>query len=165
MKKIFALLIVAAIAVYSAGAFNVGESGARHLLSDMDDQFIAGELGVLCANFHEDLEFEIEDHVNEPPARIRGGKQQMCDLLAVRLADYQSAPRTMEASYAQVKAHRSWLHPWTCDLTYVATRSYALRGANVTSRTASNVEVTLVQTLSGVEILKLKSRVYEADAT
>jgi hypothetical protein len=67
--------------------------------------------------------------------------------------------------YTGVNATRKLTSPWTSELSYAERRTFTVPGANITLRTVSKDQITLVQTLSGVKLRKLKSEVFKTDAT
>ena len=96
---------------------------------------------------------------------MSGGKEEFCALTRETAAGLHLLPHSMNVNYTDVNATQNWLHPWTSEVSYHENRSLTIRGANVTLRTVSDDEITLVQTFSGVKLRKLKSEVYKADAT
>ena len=66
----------------------------------------------------------------------------------------------MRVDFNDVIVTRSWLHPWTSKVSYSEDRTLALRGANVSLNTTSDDTITLVQTFSGVKLLKLEAEAY-----
>jgi hypothetical protein len=165
MKKIFVLLIIAVIAVYGIGHFNLGERGAMRFMAQMESLMNEGDASTVCAMFHEDLEVDISDHSGEALHQVSGGKKELCELTRATIAALQMLPHEMQVDYTEVNATRKLSSPWTSELSYAEHRTFTVPGANVTLRTISNDRVTLVQTLSGVKLRKLKSEVFKTDAT
>jgi hypothetical protein len=165
MKKIVGLLIIAVIAVYGIGRFNLGERGAIRFLSQMESLMNEGDASTICAMFHEDLEVEIADHSGEALHQVNGGKKEMCELTRATIAGLQMLPHDMQVEYTDVNATRKLSSPWTSELSYAEHRTFIVPGANITLRTVSNDQITLVQTLSGVKLRKLKSELFKTDAT
>jgi hypothetical protein len=124
-----------------------------------------GKAEEVCSLFHEDLEIEVADNSGESLQNISGGKEELCDLTKATVAGLRVVPHTMNVDYTEVNAKRDWLHPWTGEISYLENRSFSILGANVTLRTVSHDEITLVHTFSGVKLRKLKSEIYKADAT
>jgi hypothetical protein len=165
MKKVVILLILALVGVYGVGRANLGESGAMLFLSNMETLMNEGKAEEVCALFHENLEVEISDQSGDSPQTVSGGKQELCDLTKATVAGLSMVPHSMKVDYTEVNAKQDWLHPWTSEINYLENRSFSILGANVTVRTVSDDEITLVHTFSGVKLRKLKSEVYKADAT
>ena len=165
MKKIVVLLIVAGLAAYGIGRFNLGERGASRFLSQMESLVNEGDASKVCAMFHEELEVEIADHSGEALHQVSGGKKEMCDLTRATIAGLQMVPHSMQVEYTEVNATRKLSGPWTGELSYAENRTFSVPGANITLRTVSKDQITLVQTLSGVKLRKLKSEVFKTDAT
>jgi len=165
MKKFAILLIVVLIGVYGVGRAKLGESGAMRFLSNMETLMNEGKAEEVCALFHEDLEVKISDQSGDSPQTVSGGKQALCDLTKATVAGLSMVPHSHNVDYTDVNAKQDWLHPWTGEISYLENRSFSILGTNVTLRTVSDDEITLVHTFSGVKLRKLKSEVYKADAT
>ena len=165
MKKLVLLLVLAAVGIYGVGRIKLGESGAMRFLAEMDSLMTNGEGEEVCKMFHEDLEVEILDHSGESLEKVRGGKQEFCEVTIAAAASLNVLPHSMSVNFTEVHAKQEWLHPWTSEIRYLENRSLSIDGTNVTLRTVSNDEITLVHTFSGVKLLKLKSEVYKADAS
>jgi hypothetical protein len=164
MKKIFGLLVIAAAVAYGIGLFNLGEAGAMRFLSQMEALMNEGEASKVCAMFDQDLEVEIADHSGDVLRQVHGGKNEMCDLTRATIAGLQSVPHDMQVEYTGVNSVRKLISPWSSELSYAEHRTFTIPGANITLRTVSNDRITLVQTLSGVKLRKLKSEVFKTDA-
>jgi len=165
MKKVVFLVILAVVGTYGVGRMKLGEAGAMRFLMNMETLMRDGKAEEVCSLFHEDLEIEISDDSGESPKNISGGKQELCDLTKATVAGLSIVPHSMNVDYTEVNAKRDWLHPWTGEISYLENRSFSILGANVTLRTVSHDEITLVHTFSGVKLRKLKSEIYKADAT
>lgn len=165
MKKLVFLLILAVIGVYGVGRLRLGESGAMRFLTSMESLMNEGKAEEVCAMFHDDLEVEISDQSGDSPRNVSGGKQELCDLTKATVAGLSAVPHSMNVEYTAVNSKQDWLHPWTGEISYSENRSFSILGANITLRTVSNDEITLVHTFSGVKLRKLKSHVFKADAT
>jgi hypothetical protein len=165
MKKIVGLVLVLVIAAYGIGRFNLGETGAIRFLAQMESLMNEGDASKVCAMFHEDLEVAIADHSGEALRQVSGGKKELCELTRASIAGLQMVPHEMQVDYTEVNATRKFSSPWTSDLSYAEHRTFTVPGANITLRTISNDQITLVQTLSGVKLRKLKSEVFKTEAT
>jgi len=165
MKKVVYLLILAVIVVYGIGRVRLGEAGAMRFLANMESMMSEGKADEVCDMFHEDLEVEISDSTGESTQEISGGKQEMCNLTRETAAGLALLPHNMSVNYTEVHAKQDWTHPWTGEISYLENRSMTVPGVNVTMRTVSNDQITLVHTFSGVKVRKIKSEVYKADAT
>jgi hypothetical protein len=165
MKKVVFLLVLAVVGLYGIGRVQLGESGAMRFLANMEKLMNDGKTEEVCALFHEDLEVEIADASGDSPRNIKGGKQELCDLTKASVAGLSVVPHSMNVDYTEVNAKQDWTHPWTGEVSYLENRSFTILGTNITLRTVSNDEITLVRTFSGVKLRKLKSEVYKADAT
>jgi hypothetical protein len=165
MKKLVILLILVLAAIYGIGRFNLGEGGAIRFLTKMESLLNEGKPEEVCAMFHDELAVEIADHSGDATREVTGGKKELCDLTIASAAGLQALPHSMNVEYTEVSATQQLSKPWTGDVSYSEHRTLSILGANVTLRTVSNDEITLVQTLSGVKLLKVKSEVFRADAT
>jgi hypothetical protein len=165
MKKLIVLLLLVLAGVYGTGRMKLGESGAMRFLTDMESLMNDGNAPGVCAMFHEDLDVEISDRSGDSPQAISGGKEELCALTTQTVAGLQLLPHSMSVDYTEVNVDRAWLHPWTSEISYLENRSLTIGGANVTLRTVSHDQITLVHTFSGVKLLKIRSDVYKADAT
>jgi len=165
MKKFIVLLILALVGTYGVGRVKLGETGAMRFLSNMESLMSEGKADEVCAMFHEDLEIEVSDNSGESQQDISGGKQELCDLTKATIAGLSVVPHSQNVDYTEVNAKQDWLHPWTGEISYLENRSFSILGSNITLRTVSHDEITLVHTFSGVKLRKLKSEVFKADAT
>jgi hypothetical protein len=165
MKKFMLLLVVVLVGVCGVGRLKLGESGAMRFLAEMENRMNEGKAHEVCAMFHEDLEVEINDQSGESPHKLNGGKEEFCALTTETVKGLALLPHSMSVNYTEVDVIQDWMHPWTSQVSYLENRSFTIQGTNVTLRTVSEDEMTLVHTFSGVKLLKLKSEVYKADAT
>jgi len=165
MKKLVVLLILGLIAACGVGRFNLGETGAMRFMMKMESHMSEGRSEEVCAMFHDDLEVDIEDHSGESTKTTNGGKQEFCELTTEVVAGLQLLPHSSNVEYADITAKQEWNKPWTGEVSYSEHRTLSIPAAGVTMRTVSEDEITLVQTLSGVKLRKVKSAVYNADAT
>jgi len=161
MKRalVFATLVLAGI--YLAGRLTLGEAGAVRFVMKMDSLMGEGKAAQVCDMFHDDLEFSIADHTSAGAATtFDGGKQDLCDKTHEQVDALSKVPHTMRVDFDDVTVKRSWLHPWTSEISYSEDRTLAIRGANVSFSTTSDDTITLVQTFSGVKLLKLEAEAY-----
>ena len=165
MKKFLLLLVLALVGVYGVGRMKLGESGAMRFLAEMESLMNEGKGQEVCEMLHDDLEVEIADHSGESVQEVNGGKEEFCKLTVTTAAGLNLVPHSSNVNYTEVEAKHDWLHPWTSEISYLENRSLSIPAANVTLRTVSEDEITLVHTFSGVKLLKIKSEVYKADAT
>ncbi|HEU4781263.1 MAG TPA: hypothetical protein VFS58_15385 [Steroidobacteraceae bacterium] len=165
MKKFVFLLILGLGGVYALGRLQLGESGAMRFLTKMESLINEGDAAGACAMFHDDLEVEISDQSGDSPETMSGGKEELCELTRITVSGLRLMPHSMQLDYTDVAATQDWRHPWTSEIRYLENRSLSIPGANVTMRTVSEDQITLVHTFSGVKMRKLKSAIYKADAT
>jgi hypothetical protein len=165
MKKILLLLVLVVLGIYGVGRLKLGEAGAMRFLAEMDSMMSNGKGQEICEMFHEDLEIDISDQTGESPLQLSGGKQEFCEMTVVASASLNVLPHSMTVDFTEVETKQDWLHPWTGEVSYLENRSLSIHGSNVTIRTVSDDQITLVHTFSGVKLRKLKSEIYKADAT
>jgi len=165
MKKFLVLLVLVVAGIYGVGRIKLGEAGAMRFLAQMDSMMTSGKGEEICAMFHEDLEIDITDQTGDRPLHLSGGKKEFCEITVTAAANLNVLPHSMTVNFTEVETKSDWLHPWTSDVSYLENRTLTIPATNVTFRTVSNDEITLVHTFSGVKLRKLKSAVYKADAT
>jgi hypothetical protein len=165
MKKVIVFALLAVIGVYLTGRVSLGESGAMRFVMEMDSLMNEGKADEVCAMFHDDLEFSIVDHTSTDggSATVEGGKQDFCNTTRAQVAALQKVPHTMSVDFNDVTVKRSWLHPWTSEISYTEDRTFTIRGANVRLNTTSDDTITLVQTLSGVKLLRVQVEAWIAE--
>jgi hypothetical protein len=164
MKRIVVLLVLALVGVYGTGRFNLGESGAMRFMAKMESLMREGSGADVCDMFHDDLEVEVIDHSGDETREVAGGKTEFCELTKATAAGLRQLPHSMNVNYTEVTAKQSLTSPWTSRVTYDEHRTLTIQGANISLRTVSNDEITLVQTLEGVKLRKVKSEIFKADA-
>ena len=165
MKKVVYLVILVVAVAYGIGRVRLGEMGALRFLTNMEDLIQDGKADEVCDLYHEDLEVEIVDSTGGTENNLSGGKEELCELTRATVAGLNLVPNSMKVSFTEVNAKHDWKHPWTGEISYLENRSLTINGTNVTIRTVSNDEITLVHTFSGVKLRKIRSEVYKADAT
>jgi len=163
MKTLLLLAVLALAGVYVFGAVRFSETGALNYISDLETLAMNGETREYCERLHEDMEVSIRDSSAEPAAAIDGGKDELCDYVSRASKGMALLGVSMETRVADVEVTRSWLHPWTADLSYSEKRTTRIRAAKVTLKTESDDEWTLVQTFSGVKVKRLVSEVRLAE--
>jgi hypothetical protein len=164
MKRIIVLLVSGLAAVYGIGRFNLGESGAMRFMAKMESLMDEGDGAAVCDMFHDDLEVEVIDHSGDEAREVIGGKVDFCAITRESAAGLRLLPHSMNVNYTSVSATQSLMSPWTSHVSYDEHRTLTIQGANISLRTVSNDEVTLIQTLKGVKLRKVKSEIFKADA-
>jgi hypothetical protein len=165
MKKLVALSILGLLAVYGIGRFNLGEAGAMRFLTKMESLMNEGKGDEVCAMYHEDLTVQIADHSGQPTKNVNSGKDGFCALTRTTIAGLQLIPHSMSVEFTGVTAKHELTKPWTGDLSYSEHRTFSIPGASASLHTVSEDQITLVQTFSGVKILKIKSEIFAAETT
>jgi hypothetical protein len=165
MRKLVFLLVIAVLATFGIGRFNLGEAGAMRFLTKMETLMGAGKSDEVCAMFHDDLEVDIADHSGETTRFTSGGRNELCAITVEVVAGLRLVPHSMKVDYTGVTARQTLGKPWTGEIRYSEHRTFGVPGANISLRTVSEDEITLVQTFSGVKLRKLKSAVFRAETT
>ncbi len=161
MKRTLVFAVLVLVGAYLTGRVSLGEAGAMRFVMKMDALMGEGKADEVCQMFHDELEFSIADHTSQGAAStFAGGKQDLCDKTHEQVDALSKVPHTMRVDFDDITVSRSWLHPWTSEISYSEQRTLAIRGANVSLNTTSEDTITLVQTLSGVKLLKLSAEAY-----
>ncbi len=158
MKKIFVLALLALGAIFVTGRVSLGESGAQRFIGQMETLMGEGKADEVCEMFHDDIEVVLNDE-SVAENSFTGGKDELCERTRKVAAAMQLLPHTMNVTFEDLVVEREWLHPWTSTVSYLEDRSLTIDAANVTLHTLSEDTITLVQTLSGVKLLKLHANV------
>ena len=162
MKRIFVLALLALLAVFVTGRITLGEAGAMRYITTMEDHVSQGNADAVCDMLHADLEVDIQDHTGEDGQDTRGGKEELCSLTRTVVEMLGKVPHTTNVNFNVSSVKRDWLHPWTSEVSYVEERNLTIAGA-VSLNTVSEDTITLVQTFSGVKLLKLDSQAFLAE--
>lgn len=165
MKKLIVLSIFGLVAAYGIGRFNLGEAGAMRFLTKMESLMNEGKGEEVCAMYHEDLRVEIADHSGTATKKVNSRKDEFCELTKTTVAGLQLVPHSMNVEFTDVTAKSELIKPWTGNVSYSEHRTFSVPGANVSLQTVSEDQITLVQTFSGVKILKIKSEIFSAETT
>ena len=165
MKKLLTLLVLSAIGAIGVGRFNLGETGAMRFMAKMESLMNEGKVDEVCAMFHDDLVVDIADHSGESTQQVSGGKTEFCELTRTTVAGLSMLPHSMDVEFTDVKSKYQFTKPWSGEVSYSEHRTLSIPGANVALQTVSEDQITLVQTFSGVKLLKMKSEVFEAEST
>lgn len=163
MKRILFLAVVALLGLYFTGRIKLGESGAVKYLAHSEALMNDGNADELCDLLHDDLELTLKDHTAKPPKDLEGGKQELCDITHDAVTALGKIPHSMNVQWNDVEVKRSWLHPWTSEVSYTEDRTMSIRGANVRISTTSENTMTLVHTFSGVKMRRIESEVWMAE--
>jgi len=165
MKKLVTLLVLAGIGAFGIGRFNLGEAGGMRFLMKMESLMSEGKADEVCEMFHDDLVVDIADHSGESTETVQGGKAELCNLTRTTLAGLQLLPHSMNVEYTDVESKYKFSKPWSGELTYSEHRTLNIPGVNVSMQTVSDDQITLVQTFSGVKLLRVKSEVFKVEST
>ncbi len=163
MKRIFVLALIALIGVVVTGRITLGEAGAMRFLMTLEGHMDEGRPAEGCDMLHDELEFHVIDRTADTTKDMTGGKEEYCALVKLQAAAMTLLPTSKSTKVSQVKVSRDWMHPWTSHVTYTEDKDISIRGANVTIRTTSDDEITLVQTFTGVKLRKHDAEVWRAE--
>lgn len=134
------------------------ESGAKRFLDQLEDLSLHGKSREYCAKLHDDLQVSISDHSAEPPAEFSGNKQDFCNYVSYAIKGLDLLGVSTQAQRDEFSVTRSWLHPWTAEVSYRESRISHMSKVDATVRTVGEDHWTLVQTLDGIKALRLTSK-------
>ena len=159
MKKLLLLVVLGLLGVQAYGAIVFSETGANSFLNELEDLSLSGKGQEYCDRLHDDMKVSIDDRSANPPAVFEGGKQEFCEYVSYAAKGMDIIGVSTQVQRNDFTVKRSWLHPWTADVSYVESRTTSMSVINTTLRTEGEDEWTLVNTFSGVKVLRLKSKV------
>ena len=166
LKKLLALLAatLTLACIYGTAAYNLSESGEVRFLDELEKLSLQGKSDAYCARLHPDMSVSIRDHTSPgTPRDFDGGKKQFCEFITMAAKGVDLIGPESTATRTDLSVTRSWLHPWTAQISYHETRTTRLTRINVTVNTQGDDRWTLVQTFSGVQALGLVSESRRAD--
>jgi hypothetical protein len=163
MKKLVVLALLALIGVFVTGRITLGEAGAHRFLMTSSKLTDEGKSDEICAMIHEELKFHVIDRTGPSTQEVDGGKQELCALTQTSITALQLVPHDKETTISKLAVTRDLMHPWTSQVTYTDDQDITIRGANMTVKTTSDARITLVQTLTGVKLLKLDAEIWQAE--
>jgi len=163
MKKIVMLLLIALAGIYGTAAVNLSESGANRLLNELEHLSMSGHGKEYCEHLHEDLTVSIQDHTADPPANFVGGRAEFCGFVSEAAKGMSLLRAGTHVTRDDFTVTRSWLHPWTAQVSYKEDRITTFPLVNQSAHTQGEDKLTLVQTFGGVRMLHLESRSWLAE--
>ena len=163
MKKVFVLIGLALAGIYIQSALVFSTSGANRFLDELEELSLHGRNAEYCARLHDDMQVAISDHSAQPPAEFSGGKREFCDYVSYANRGLDLLGVSTQAQRHDFTVRRSWLHPWTAEVSYSESRTTQMTKVHVTLRTEGEDQWTLVQTFSGIKALRLSSKTRLAD--
>ena len=161
MKKLIVLIVVAVLTVYAIPFFTLSQRGANRFLDELEGLSMAGKSAEYCARLHPDLAVSINDRSADPPAVFDGNEQDFCNYVSTAAKGMHLLGVSMDVKRNDFKVKRSWLHPWTVQVSYKEDRTTTMSKLHVSLHTQSEDELTLVQTFQGVKLRALKTRAWE----
>jgi hypothetical protein len=156
---LLAVAIVAVVAVYFYGPLSLSESGANRFLDELETLSLQGKGSEYCSRLHPDLRVSVRDHSADPPADFDGGRKDFCAYVSYAAKGMGLLGISTHVKRNDFTITRSWLHPWTAQMRYHEDRVTVMTKVDATLHTRSEDSLTLVQTLHGIELLSLDSRV------
>jgi hypothetical protein len=161
LKKILWLpgvLLCAAVSICGAGAVKLSENGAIRFLDELDSLSMQGKAEEYCARLHDDLAVSIRDHTAPGlPREFDGGKAQFCEYISMAAKGMDLLGPQTSVTRHDFEVSRSWLHPWTVQVSYHETRITRMTRVRVTLNTVSDDRWILVNSVEGVKVLRLDS--------
>jgi hypothetical protein len=162
MKKFGLALILAIVAIYGFGFVTLSETGTDRFLDELETMSMTGRGAEYCARLHEDLKVSIRDQGAEPPTAFEGGREEFCDYVTYAMKGIATLGISTRVTRSEFSVTRSWLHPWTLDVSYHEDRITRLSKTGTTLHEVSDDRITLVRTFEGVKLLNLESKVGRA---
>jgi hypothetical protein len=158
VKTVLGLIVLAAALIWGWPAVALSDKAAIAFLDELESLSMQGRSKEYCERMHEDLEVNVADGTSDlaGTVRIEGGRQKWCDHIAFTTQDVVQMGLQTQATRHDFRLSRRWYEPWTARASYDEQRTSTIPRMNVTLRTVSTDEWTLVQTLSGVKVLRLK---------
>jgi hypothetical protein len=157
MKTALGMIALAAALTWGWPAIALSDKAAIEYLDELDALSVEGHAEKYCERMHDDLVVAVSDATSELGAiRIDGGKKEWCDYIAFATKGMSLLGMESQVTRNDFTVTRSWLHPWTAEVSYEERRTSRMTRVNATLHTKSADEWTLVQTFSGVKVLRLK---------
>jgi len=159
LKRIVWLLpMIVAVAVYGTGAWKLSEGSVNRFLNDLETLSLQEKSDAYCALLHEDLTVSIRDHTSpQMPRDFDGGKTEFCEFVSMAAMGMSLIGPQSQVTRHDFTVTRSWLHPWTAQVSYHETRTTRMTLVNATLNTVGDDKWILVNTLAGVKVLRLES--------
>jgi len=156
--------MIVAVAVYGTGAWKLSEGSVNRFLNDLETLSLQEKSDAYCALLHEDLTVSIRDHTSpQIPRDFDGGKTEFCEFVSTAAMGMSLIGPQSQVTRHDFTVTRSWLHPWTAQVSYHETRTTRMTLVNATLNTVSDDKWILVNTLAGVRVLRLESESRLAD--
>jgi hypothetical protein len=165
MKRILIIGLTSLVVVYGIGLVRLGEWGAIDFVMEMEAQMSEGNVDAVCDMFHEDLEVDITDNtaIGSKGTSITGGKEEFCEQTRETVAGLKLLQHNSHVQFDDVHVKRSWLHPWTSEVSYTEDRQLTIAAIGQTFHTISDDTIILVHTFSGVKLRKVTSEAFVAE--
>lgn len=157
MKIILAVIVVVGAIVWGWPAASLSDDAASAYLDELERLSLNGRPAEYCEYMHESLVVDVTDatSVDGGTVRIEGGRKEWCGYIEFATRGLSLLGMKSQATRDNFEVTRDWRHPWTAEVRYRERRESTMTLANATLRTVSDDRWTLVQTLSGVKVLRL----------
>lgn len=159
MKTCIALLVTALLAAYAYGSLTLSAAGANRFLDELEALSLQGKGAEYCERLHADLRVSIRDHSADPPADFDGDRDDFCGFVSSAARGMSLLGISTHVTRNDFTITRSWRHPWTAQVHYHEDRTTIMSKVDATLHTRSDDSLTLVQTVGGIRLLSLQSRV------
>jgi hypothetical protein len=156
MKKLIVLGLLVVAGIYGSGAWAFSQAHLNGLLSDWEDMSAKGDADSICDTFADDMTFSLDERTAESSGPREGDKQELCSYLRKLEPAMARAGVTSSVTREDLSVTRSWLHPWSAEVSYTEHRT-TLVPSHGTIKTVSNDRIALVKSLKGVLIKRLES--------
>lgn len=159
MKTIIAALSLALAATAAGVVLCLTQARAISFLDELEALSLQGKSDDYCARLHADLRVSVHDHSADPPADFTGGRAEFCDYVSYAAKGMGLLGISTRVTRDDFTVMRDWRHPWTARVSYHEDRVTMMTKVNATVHTRSEDSLTLVQTLDGIKLISLDSRV------
>lgn len=157
MKIIVAIGVVVGAIVWGLPAVSLSENAASAYLDELERLSLSGKAAEYCERMHPDLVVDVTDATSAQGGtmRIEGGRKEWCEYIDFATRGLSLLGMESRAVRDDFEVTRDWRHPWTVEVRYRERRTSTMSRVNTTLRTLSDDRWTLVQTISGVKVLRL----------
>ena len=104
---------------------------------------------------HEDLKVSIDDFSSGRRMRMEGGKADTCEYIKQTAPAFKLVLSAMNVVREVIEVKHEWTHPWTAEVSYTVRRSMSMARGAMQNNAIGDDQVTLVNTLGGVNIRRL----------
>ncbi len=156
MKKVVLMGLLILMWIYGSGYWAFTETNVNNLLDEWELASARGDAEAVCSTFADDMTFSMEEHAPAETFNREGGKDELCAYLRKMVPALARAVSSRNLKRDDLTVKRSWLHPWSAEVSYTEYRTTVLAsGPNI--KTISNDRIALVKSLKGVLVRRLES--------